>query len=211
ACAVRSSATAEDLPGASFAGQHDSYLDVSGPAEILRHVRRCWASLFTDRAVAYRARGGFDHRRVAMAVIVQRLVPARAAGVLFTADPVTGNRRLATVEAVRGLGEALVSGTVNADVFTVRGGEVVSSRTGDEPAIDTARVVELVALGRAIEAHLGAPQDVEWCLADDGFQLVQARPITTLFPLPEPREAGNRVYVSVGHNQMMTDALRPLG
>ncbi len=125
AWAVRSSATAEDLPTASFAGQQDTYLNVVGPAAILRHVRRCWASLFTERAVTYRLRSGFDHRKVQMAVVVQQMVFPQAAGILFTADPVTGNRKVASVEAGFGLGEALVSGLVNADVYKVRDGEVV--------------------------------------------------------------------------------------
>ncbi|MDQ1488965.1 MAG: rifampicin phosphotransferase, partial [Actinomycetota bacterium] len=126
AYAVRSSATAEDLPMASFAGQHDTYLNVVGPAAILRHVSRCWASLFTERAVAYRLRNGFDHRNVHMAVVVQQMVFPQAAGILFTADPVTSNRKVASVEASLGLGEALVSGLVNADVYKVRDGEVVA-------------------------------------------------------------------------------------
>ena len=110
ACAVRSSATAEDLPTASFAGQQDTYLNVVGPAEILAHVSRCWASLFTERAVAYRLRNGFDHRKVQMAVVVQQMVSPQAAGVLFTADPVTSNRKVVSIEASFGLGEALVAG-----------------------------------------------------------------------------------------------------
>ena len=118
AYAVRSSATAEDLPTASFAGQQDTYLNVVGPAAILQHVSRCWASLFTERAVTYRLRNGFDHRTVHMAVVVQQMVFPQAAGILFTADPVTGNRKVATVDAGFGLGEALVSGLVNPDVFT---------------------------------------------------------------------------------------------
>src|ERR687896_1250847 len=126
AYAVRSSATAEDLPTASFAGQQDTYLNVVGPAAILRHVSRCWASLFTERAVTYRLRNSFDHRKVQMAVVVQRMVFPRAAGILFTADPVTSNRKVASVEACFGLGEALVSGLVNADVYKVRDGEVVT-------------------------------------------------------------------------------------
>ena len=130
AYAVRSSATAEDLPTASFAGQQDTYLNVVGPAEILRHVCRCWASLFTERAVTYRQRNGIDHRKVHMAVVVQRMVVPRAAGVLFTADPVTSNRRVASVEASFGLGEALVSGRVDPDVFTVRDGELVDRTVG---------------------------------------------------------------------------------
>ncbi|WP_030377200.1 MULTISPECIES: rifamycin-inactivating phosphotransferase [unclassified Streptomyces] len=235
AYAVRSSATAEDLPTASFAGQQDTYLNVLGPAEVLRHVGRCWASLFTERAVAYRRQHGIDDRAVRMAVVVQKMVVPEAAGVLFTADPVTGNRTVATVDAGFGLGEALVSGLVNPDVFTVRHGEVVARSIGakqravravpgggtrtveieperqKQPALTDAQVTELVRLGRRIEAHFGRPQDIEWCLADGGFRIVQSRPITTLFPLPESGDEENHVYLSVGHQQMMTDAMKPLG
>ncbi|MFL5405340.1 MAG: PEP/pyruvate-binding domain-containing protein, partial [Myxococcales bacterium] len=130
AYAVRSSATAEDSPTASFAGQQDTYLNVVGPAAILHHVSRCWASLFTERAVTYRLRNGFDHRKVHMAVVVQRMVFPQAAGILFTADPITGNRKVASVEAGFGLGEALVSGLVNADAYRVRDGEVVARTVG---------------------------------------------------------------------------------
>lgn len=235
ACAVRSSATAEDLPTASFAGQQDTYLNVVGPTAILRHISRCWASLFTERAVTYRRRNGIDHRTVHMAVVVQQMVFPHAAGILFTADPVTGNRKAATVDAGFGLGEALVSGLVNPDVFTVRDGEVVAraiaakqravqalptgstqevaidAQRQEQPALTDAQVVRLVQLGRRIEAHFGRPQDIEWCLADDGFQIVQSRPITTLFPIPETGDQENHVYVSVGHQQMMTDPMKPLG
>jgi pyruvate,water dikinase len=214
ACAVRSSATAEDQPGASFAGQQDTFLDVVGPAAILAHVSRCWASLFTDRAVTYRLRNGVDQRRVEMAVVVQAMVPAESAGVLFTADPVSGDRRLALVEAVPGLGDALVSGRVDPDRFTVRDDAVVSRHRADEdrpPALTDAQAVRLVRLGRRIEAHLGGPQDIEWCLVGDDVSIVQARPITTLFPIPAADDEERHVYVSVGHQQMMTDPIRPLG
>ncbi|MFZ4276285.1 rifamycin-inactivating phosphotransferase [Streptomyces arboris] len=235
AVAVRSSATAEDLPTASFAGQQDTYLNVVGPAEVLRHVSRCWASLFTERAVAYRRRNGIDHRTVEMAVVVQRMVFPEAAGVLFTADPLTGDRRTATVDAGFGLGEALVSGLVNPDVFTVRDGAVVARaiaakqravhalpgggtrevevdpRRQGRPALTDAQVLRLVELGRRIEAHFGRPQDIEWCLADDGFRIVQSRPITTVYPIPDAADQDHHIYVSVGHQQMMTDAMKPLG
>ncbi len=235
AYAVRSSATAEDLPTASFAGQQDTYLNVVGPAAILQHVSRCWVSLFTERAVTYRLRNGFDNRKVLMAVVVQQMVSPDAAGILFTADPVTSNRRVATVEAVFGLGEALVSGLVNADVFTVRDGEVIDKAVAskqlavraspaggtveqaiapelqERPALTDAQVVRLAELGRRIEAHFGRPQDIEWCLVDEVFEIVQSRPITTLFPIPEAGDQENHVYVSVGHQQMMTDPMKPLG
>ncbi|HEX8556655.1 MAG TPA: rifamycin-inactivating phosphotransferase [Pyrinomonadaceae bacterium] len=235
AYAVRSSATAEDLPTASFAGQQDTYLNVVGTAAILQHVSRCWASLFTERAVTYRLRNGFDHRKAHMAVVVQQMVFPQAAGILFTADPVTGNRKVASVEASFGLGEALVSGLVNADVYKVRDGEVVASTIGVKllaihaspaggtqeqaieperqklPALSERQVVRLAQLGRRIEAHFGRPQDIEWCLVNDDFQIVQSRPITTLFPIPAAGDRENHVYISVGHQQMMTDAMKPLG
>ncbi|MFH9610959.1 rifamycin-inactivating phosphotransferase [Streptomyces sp. NPDC017448] len=237
AYAVRSSATAEDLPTASFAGQQDTYLNVVGPEAVLRHVSRCWASLFTERAVVYRRRNGIDHRTVHMAVVVQRMVFPQASGILFTADPVTGDRKAATVDAGFGLGEALVSGLVNPDVFTVRDGRVVArtiatkdravhplpaggtrdtavdARQRDQPALTDEQAVRLVGIGRRIEAHFGTPQDIEWCLVDDDVRIVQSRPITTLFPVPVrgSDDEENRVYVSVGHGQMMTDAMKPLG
>jgi phosphoenolpyruvate synthase/pyruvate phosphate dikinase len=235
ACAVRSSASAEDSPTASFAGQQDTYLNVVGLSAILEHVSRCWASLFTERAVTYRLRNGFAHRHVNMAVVVQLMVFPQASGILFTADPVSGNRKLACVEAVFGLGEALVSGLVNTDVYQLRGDEIVTKKIGDkqracyaspaggtheqalaperraEPALTEAEVVQLTRLGRKIEAHFGRPQDIEWCLLDDTFHIVQSRPITTLFPVPAIGDAENHVYISAGHQQMMTDAMKPLG
>jgi phosphoenolpyruvate synthase/pyruvate phosphate dikinase len=235
ACAVRSSATAEDLPTASFAGQQDTFLNVVGPAAILRHVSRCWASLFTERAVVYRLRNGFDHRSVHMAVVVQRMLFPEAAGILFTADPVTSNRKVVSIEASFGLGEALVAGLVNPDVYKVRGREIVAKTVAakrlaihaqagggtremaveparqQQPVLTDAQIADLAQLGRRIEAHFGQPQDIEWCLVDDGFQIVQSRPITTLFPIPAVGDSENHVYVSVGHQQMMTDPMKPLG
>jgi len=235
AYAVRSSATAEDLPTTSFAGQQDTYLNVVGPAAILQHLSRCWASLFTERAVTYRVRNGYDHRKAHMAVVVQQMVFAQAAGVLFTADPVTSNRKVSSIEASFGLGEALVSGLVNPDVYQVRDGEVVAKAVAikqqasyaapsggtqelavepgrqRQPALTDAQIVRLAGLGRRIEAHFGHPQDIEWCLADGAFRIVQSRPITTLFPIPAASDQENHVYVSVGHQQMMTDPMKPLG
>src|SRR5438105_9998125 len=235
AYAVRSSATAEDLPTASFAGQQDTYLNVVGSAAILQHVSRCWASLFTERAVTYRLRNGFDQRKVHMAVVVQQMVFPQAAGILFTADPVTGNRKVASVEASFGLGEALVSGLVNPDVYKLRDGEIVAKAVAtkqlaihaspaggtqeqaiaperqEQPALTDPQILRLAQLGRRIEAHFGRPQDIEWCLVDDDFQIVQSRPITTLFPIPVAADGENHVYVSVGHQQMMTDPMKPLG
>ncbi|MFD6733252.1 rifamycin-inactivating phosphotransferase [Micromonospora aurantiaca] len=235
AYAVRSSATAEDLPTASFAGQQDTYLNVVGTAEVLRHVSRCWASLFTDRAVTYRRRHGIDDRAVDMAVVVQLMVVPDAAGIMFTADPVTGNRTVVSVEAGFGLGEALVSGLVNPDVFTVRDGAVAGRTIGAkaravhavpgggtretpvdparqaQPALTDAQAVRLAALGRRIEARFGCPQDIEWALTGDDIHILQSRPITTLFPVPAAADGRFHVYLSVGHQQMMTDAMKPLG
>jgi len=235
ACAVRSSATAEDLPTASFAGQQDTYLNVIGPAAVIEHVSRCWASLFTERAVTYRLRNGFDHRKVDMAVVVQQMLFPQAAGILFTADPVTSSRKVVSIEASFGLGEALVAGRVNADVYTVRDGEVAAKAVGakqlaiyarpgggtqelaiepasqQRPALTDTQIAGLAQLGRRIEAHFGTPQDIEWCLVGGEFLFVQSRPITTLFPIPATGDQGNHVYVSVGHQQMMTDAMKPLG
>src|SRR5215469_14929518 len=235
AYAVRSSATAEDLPTASFAGQQDTYLNVVGPTAILQHVSRCWASLFTERAVTYRVRNGFDHRKIHMAVVVQQMVFPQAAGILFTADPVTSNRKIASIEASFGLGEALVSGLVNADVYKVRDEAIVARAVAikqlairaspgggtqqlpieqerqQQPALTDAQTLQLAKLGRRIEEHFGHPQDIEWCLVAGGFQIVQSRPITTLFPIPATSDHENHVYISVGHQQMMTDPMKPLG
>ncbi|MFN8610846.1 MAG: phosphoenolpyruvate synthase [Vulcanimicrobiota bacterium] len=206
--AVRSSATAEDRVEASCAGQLDSQLNVVGRAGVLEQVLRCWASLFSERAVSYRQLMDQDQGRARMAVLVQSMVPAEVSGVLFTADPLSGDRKLVCVEATGGLGDGLVGGRLNAERFTVRGG-LVESRTAT--ILTDEQVLRLADIGRRLEAHFGRPQDLEWALADGEFQLLQARPITTLFPLPETGDGAFHVYVSVGHQQMMTDAMNPLG
>jgi len=212
AYAVRSSATAEDLPTASFAGQHDSTLDVVGADAVLEAVVRCWASLTGEHARAYRRREGLADEDVRMAVVVQRMVAARAAGVLFTADPVSGHRRVVAIEAVPGRGDALVSGRAPADAFRVRDGRVVAREVRHAPpTLTDGQAVELARLGRVVEAALGAPQDIEWCLDDEGFALVQSRPITTLYPVPDAGDDAPHVYISVGHQQMMTDPMKALG
>lgn len=235
AFAIRSSATAEDLPAASFAGQQDSYLNIRGTEAILTHIRKCQASLFTERAISYRIQNHFDHQQVQLAVIVQQMVFPQASGILFTADPVTGNRKVTSIDAAFGLGEALVSGRVSPDTYTLRESQIIDKKiaakklaiqpaakggTEEQPlapaqqqqqALTDAQIRELEQLGRRIEAHFGHPQDIEWCLADGTFYIVQSRPITTLFPVPEAPDNANRVYASVGHQQMMTDAMLPLG
>ncbi len=233
--AIRSSATAEDLPTASFAGLHDTYLNIIGTESILKHISMCWASLFTERAIIYRVQNGFDHRDVHLAVVVQRMVFPQVAGILFTADPVTSNRKVLSIDASFGLGEAMVSGLVNADFYRVRDGEVTEKKISTkrlaihalkdggteeqeiEPnsqntqALTDEQILRLERIGRKIEQHFGRPQDIEWCLVGDDFYIVQSRPITTLYPIPEANDRDNHVYISVGHQQMMTDAMKPLG
>src|SRR5437660_3101742 len=235
AYAVRSSATAEDLPTASFAGQQDTYLNIIGKEAILKHISKCWASLFTERAVTYRLQNGFDHRQVYLSVVVQKMVFPQAAGILFTADPVTSHRKVLSIDASFGLGEALVSGLVNADSYKVRNGKIIEKKIATkklamyalkdggtkkqeiEPerqnrqALTDEQILQLERIGRKIEEHFGCPQDIEWCLVDDTFYIVQSRPITTLYPIPEAHDQANHVYVSVAHQQMMTDRIKPLG
>ena len=213
--AVRSSATAEDLPTAAFAGQQDTYLNVTGEEALLDAVRRCWASLWTGRAIAYRQRQQIDPQDVALAVVVQRMIPAEAAGVLFTANPVTGARDESVVDASPGLGEAVVSGLVTPDHFTLRKGRlgwriagrslgrrevVIQPRAGGGvqhlegqaraaiPSVPGRVLYRLARLGEAIARHFGRPQDIEWAWAGGELYILQARPITALpEPLPEAR------------------------
>ena len=238
--AVRSSATAEDLPQASFAGQQDTYLNVIGVESLLDAVRNCWASLWTDRAVSYRATNGIDPHGVRLAVVVQRMVDASVAGVLFTANPVTGKRRQAVIDASPGLGEAVVSGMVNPDHFVANPatGEIVERRLGDKrvavmagsgsgtervelasgedrTSLSDDQVLALAKLGARVEEHYGTPQDTEWAIDDNGgLWLLQARPITTLFPLPEgapTKEDDLRVYFSFSVAQGVYRPLTPMG
>ncbi|GII61791.1 phosphoenolpyruvate synthase [Sphaerisporangium krabiense] len=233
--AVRSSATAEDLPDASFAGQQDTYLNVTGPEAVLEAVRRCWASLWTDRAVAYRAANGVDHRAVHLAVVVQRMVEAEVAGVMFTANPVTGRRRETVIDAAPGLGEAVVSGAVTPDRFVVGpGGKITERRPGDKPVavrplpgggttqvpgarddtvcLEDAQVLALAELGARVEAHYGAPQDTEWAIDGSGRPwLTQARPITTLYPPPPPTADDPRVYFCGSLAQGLQRPITPMG
>ena len=237
--AVRSSATAEDLPFASFAGQQDTYLNVIGIDAVLDSVRDCWASLWTDRAVAYRAALGIKPHEVALAVVVQRMVDAQAAGVMFTANPLTGRRREAVIDAAPGLGEAVVSGAVNPDHFVVDtekrmvlerklgdkrviarplpgGGTEMRDMPGqaDASSLTDAQAIGLAALGMQAEKHFGSPQDTEWAIdARGALWLTQSRPITTLFPVPERRSGGGgtRVYLCFSLAQGLTRPLTPMG
>ena len=238
--AVRSSATAEDLPFASFAGQQDTFLGVVGETSLLEAVRRCWASLWTVRAVSYRAGQGIDPHTVRLAVVVQQLVDAEVAGVLFTADPVTGRRRHAVIDAGPGLGEAVVSGAVNPDHFVVdtATGTVLERRPGDKrvairprpgggttrtetqapdhrPCLTDAQLRELAALGDRVERHFGWPQDIEWAVDAEGVPwLTQTRPVTTLYPLPANAPApgaDRRVYFCVSVAQGLNRPITSMG
>lgn len=233
--AVRSSATAEDLPNASFAGQQDTYLNISGKDEVLRHVIKCWASLFTDRAVTYRIQNRFDNRKALTAVVIQRMVLAEASGVMFTADPMTSDRKTLLIDAGYGLGEALVSGHVNPDTYKIRDGIILSKRIGSQmleirpgerggtkefkiedgrgnkQVLSDKQILSLDSLGKKIENIYGFPQDIEWCLVSDQFYIVQSRPVTTLFPIPASKDKVKHVYMSMGHMQVMTDPILPLG
>lgn len=236
AYAIRSSATAEDLPLASFAGQQDTYLNIMGKDNILKYIKKCWASLYTDRAVIYRIQNDFDHRKIYLSVVIQKMVFPQTSGIMFTADPVTSNRKVVYIDASFGLGEALVSGIVNPDIYKVRQGRILDKKistkklaiyalkTGGtkEQEIETAQqnnqtlsndqISQLESMGRKIEAYFGCPQDIEWCFYEDKFYIVQSRPITTLYPIPpETKDGKNHVYISFGHRQMMTEAMRPLG
>ncbi|MGO4804379.1 PEP/pyruvate-binding domain-containing protein [Arthrobacter sp. 2MCAF15] len=228
--AVRSSATAEDLPFASFAGQQDSFLNISGADAVVESARRCWASLWTERAVAYRSANGISHRDAGLAVVVQDYIGATSAGVLFTANPVTGTRTETVIDASAGPGLAVVSGSVNPDHFvtdTATGRVLLRSPHGTagrrRPSLDDARIRELTALGETIQRLFGAPQDVEWVIDGAGkIWVTQSRPITTLYPLPDPAaaeplgaESGAavepRVYLCGSLLQGLTRPLTPMG
>lgn len=244
AYAIRSSATAEDLPTASFAGQQDTFLNIISENEILKHISKCWASLYTERAISYRNQNNFDHRKVSLAVIVQEMVFPEVSGILFTADPITSNRQIVSIDAGFGLGETLVSGRVNADNYRVRKGNISGKKISDkklavyasaaggtaasaveismqcQQALADDQILRLEGIARRIEQYFRYPQDIEWCFAGHQLYIVQSRPITTLFPIPggikqyvglENGDQKNRAFVSVGHQQMMTDAMKPLG
>ncbi|MGH7882944.1 MAG: PEP/pyruvate-binding domain-containing protein [Candidatus Dormibacteraceae bacterium] len=234
--AVRSSATAEDLPWASFAGQQDTYLNIIGRDAVLDAIRRCWASLWTDRAISYRATNGIDHATVQLAVVVQQMIDPLVAGVLFTADPITGHRGHTIIDASPGLGEAVVSGVVNPDHFVVDADDaILERRLGDKlvvvrslpgggtkqvaqpadatlPCLSDGQIHELTTLGQHVQAHYGTPQDIEWALDQAGrWWLTQARPITTLYPLPAAPDGDCGVYWCFSLMQGLTRPVTPMG
>lgn len=236
AFAVRSSAIAEDLPNASFAGQQDTYLNIKGKDQIIKCIIKCWASLFTDRAVTYRIQNEFDHRSVLLSVVVQKMIMSDISGIMFTADPMTSDRKTLSIDAGLGLGEALVSGLINPDMHKVRDGVIIeksvdaqemmikanksggteklkiNKEQGQKQILSDIQIQRLAAIGKKIEAYFASPQDIEWCFVNNEFYIVQSRSITTLFPIPESTDAKKpRVYMSIGHTQMMTDTIKPLG
>jgi len=235
AYAVRSSATAEDLPTASFAGQQDTYLNILGKENILKYISKCWASLFTDRAAVYRMQNGFDHSNVRLSVVVQKMVFPDTAGIMFTADPITSNRKTTSIDAGFGLGEALVSGFVDPDTYKVTEDKIINKKIPikkmaiyalpeggtrerrlegnmrERQVLTDLQILELEKIGGRIKAHFGCPQDIEWCCLEDRFYIVQSRPITTLYPIPDVNYEKNHVYMSLSHQQMMTDVMTPLG
>jgi pyruvate,water dikinase len=233
--AVRSSATAEDLPDLSFAGQQDTFLNVIGEEQLLKAVVNCWSSLWTGRAIGYRLRNQVDHGNAALAVVVQRLVPSQVSGVLFTANPLSGLRSETVIDAVFGLGEALVSGQVEPDQFVVdtRRGAVVSRKLGAKAAttrsqagggvqtisenasqrqtLSDQQLLQLAELGQRVQAEYAAPQDIEWAYAGGELYLLQSRPITSLFPIPEESFDPLTVWMSFGAVQGLVGPLTPLG
>ncbi|MEU4712434.1 PEP/pyruvate-binding domain-containing protein [Micromonospora purpureochromogenes] len=206
--AVRSSATAEDLPEASFAGQQDTVLNVTGIPDLIAAIRKCWESLHTVRATAYRDARQIDHQAVRMAVVVQRMVAPSVAGVLFTANPLTGRRDEMAVDAAPGLGTTVVDGAVTVDHYVLDG-----VTRADAGCLTSAHLAELRATGERLQGHFGCPQDVEWAFDGDGvLWLLQSRPITSLFPLPpETGEPLPRVYLEFGHVQGMLQPVTPMG
>lgn len=234
--AVRSSATAEDLPGLSFAGQQDTFLNIIGSNALLDAVTECWSSLWTARAIGYRARNGIASESVALAAVVQELIPAQVSGVSFTADPLTGKRFITVIDANPGLGEAIVSGQVEPDHYEInqRTGEILKKRLGAKAlailpragggtdrvelhapavqALSDERILELARLCKQVAEYYHAPQDIEWALANDAFFLLQARPITSLYPVPThaPRDRFD-IYFSFGAGQGVLDPFTPMG
>jgi pyruvate,water dikinase len=237
--AVRSSATAEDLPGLSFAGQQETYLNIVGADAVRAHVQKCWGSLWTARALGYRARNHIAPDDVALAVVVQILIASDVSGVLFTANPLTGRRDEMVIDASFGLGEAIVSGQVEPDHYVIdtrtwrittrklgakaltivsRADGGTDTLTHDEAntqrqALPDEQILKLSHLAYRVAEHYGTPQDIEWALADGQLYVLQARPITSLYPLPDlPYTADNeRIYFSFNSGQGVPDPFTPLG
>jgi pyruvate,water dikinase len=211
AVAVRSSATAEDLPGHSFAGQYETILGVTSLEACLDAIRRCWASLWTERAYEYRKRNGIEHEQVEMAVIVQQQIAPEAAGVVFTLDPVTGSPSRIVIEACAGLGERLVSGRVRPERIVLRNknlGIIRQTTANGEPVLDVASAQRLARRARQIECKLRGPQDIEWAMRDGDIWFLQARPITAI-PEPKPWEQ-RQVWTNLNLGEVVPDVMSPM-
>ena len=237
--AIRSSATAEDQPFASFAGQQDSFLNIIGEADILEKIKLCWASLFNERSITYRLQNKIEHASVKMAVVIQEMVAADRSGILFTADPISNHHRHLVINAGYGLGEGLVMGWINPDQIRVdkKNREIISYEIGDkrkqvnyqvgggtaveevppditlEPSLTSDQVKHLAKLGMQVESLYRQPQDIEWAIRADDIYLLQSRPITSLYPIPSPApdDKDLHIYFSIGHVQMITDPISPMG
>ncbi|MBI4320697.1 MAG: phosphoenolpyruvate synthase [Chloroflexi bacterium] len=235
--AVRSSATAEDLPGLSFAGQQDTYLNIIGPDAVLEAVKTCWGSLWTARAIGYRARNRIPSGDLALAVVVQRMVSAEVSGVVFTANPLTGHRGETVVDASFGLGEAIVSGRVEPDHYVISrpdlrivsrklgakalavlprregGTETLAQEKSQQQALTDAQILELARTAGRVADHFASPQDIEWAVADGKLYVLQSRPITSLYPVSESllRSENLRVFFSLNSLQGVVEPFTPLG
>lgn len=235
--AIRSSATAEDLKHASFAGQQDTYLNISGIDNIMYAIKSCWASLYTDRSILYRNQQNIAHDQVFMAVVVQQMINSDSAGIMFTADPVTGNRKYISIDAGFGLGESLASGTILPDIYkynkklskikskhiAVKKTAVISDthigtteveldvNQSIMTVLDDNTIEQLALLGLKLEQMYDAPQDIEWCIDAGKIFILQTRSITSLFPVPTSTTSDLEVFLSLNHIQMMTNPISPLG
>jgi pyruvate,water dikinase len=211
--AVRSSATAEDLPGQSFAGQYDTYLGVAGLEECIEAVKKCWASLWTERAYDYRQKNAMNHLDVRMAVIVQGMIDADISGITFTADPVTADTEKIVIEAARGLGEDIVRGKVTPDrfVLTKAALEIADRRTAEPDGrlcIDDSAAARLAELAVKVESHFGVPQDIEWSMKHGQVWLLQSRPITTLPPKKSWQD--RQIWTNSNAGEAAPDAVTPM-
>ena len=233
--AVRSSATAEDLPDLSFAGQQDTYLNIIGEEQVLKAVIQCWSSLWTARAIGYRLRNHIPQDQVALAVVVQEMISSEVSGVMFTANPLTGLRSETVIDATFGLGEALVSGQVEPDHYVVDtlsnvvrsktlgakahttrsraggGVDLIEEDSSTKQALNDSEILQLAELGKSIQNEYRFPQDIEWAFANGRLYVLQSRAITSLYPIPEESNDPLFVWVSFGAVQGLVGPITPLG
>jgi pyruvate,water dikinase len=239
AVAIRSSSTAEDLPGISFAGQYDTYLNIKGQKEVCRSVKKCWASLWNARAISYRMEQNIDCEEIGHGVVVQRLIDSEISGILFTVNPLNGRRDQILINSSWGLGEAIVGGEVTPDQWAVnkKSGDIVEEKIAQkdimvvkkddgidfikvandkqkETTLDKNGVREMLSLALRVEAYFGSPQDIEWAYSDNRFYLVQSRPVTSLYPMPRTidKKKDLRVFINLNnYSQAMKEPFTPMG